>query len=58
MNKNLHAHFVPSAKLVLAMQSKYLKELEELCQKPKLEARDLPRLRELRKVLAAIKDVK
>lgn len=47
-----------SEKVVRAMASKYLKELEELMRKPKLSARDLPRLRELKRVLVALNNVK
>lgn len=43
--------------LVVAMRDKYLKELDELKQKPKWEARDLLRIKELKKVLVTIKAI-
>lgn len=46
-----------SKDLAKAMREKYLKELDELRQKPKFESRDLVRIRELRRVLVVLNGV-
>ena len=47
-----------SVSIVKAMRDKYLKELDELLQKPKWEQRDHARAKELKQVLVTLTNVK